>query len=110
MASGRLRLHDPCAQERKQRRSVSNAVAVCVLVQLRIPRPVTLVFNALALADATHLGAADDWPGSPPRSTRRRTGSGCAPVDLASGLGGCPIFAQDWFFSKLLGHVAEGGA
>ena len=51
MASGRLRLHDHCGQERKQRRSVAVGVAVGVLVQLRIPWPVPLVFNAPALAD-----------------------------------------------------------
>jgi hypothetical protein len=45
---------------------------------------------------------ADDWPGSAPQSTRRRTGSRCAPGDLASGLGGWPIFAEmAGFFSKL---------
>ena len=38
MASGRLRLHDHCAQERKQPNSLAVGGAVRVLVQLRIPR------------------------------------------------------------------------
>ena len=40
--------------------------------------------------------AADGLPGSAPRSTGRRTGSRCTPGDLATGLGSCPIFEQDW--------------
>ncbi|WP_457768016.1 class I adenylate-forming enzyme family protein [Cyanobium sp. ULC084] len=51
---------------------------------------------------ACESAAADGWPGSAPRSRRRRTGSRCAPVGLASGLGGWPILARAWFFSKLL--------
>ena len=36
-------------------------------------------------------------------------GAAALPVDLASGLGGCPIFPQDWFFSKLLILHADNG-
>jgi hypothetical protein len=47
--------------------------------------------------------AADGWSGSAPRLTRTRTGSRCAPGDLASGLSSWPIFAEvAGFFSKLL--------
>lgn len=45
----------------------------------------------------------DGWQECAPRSTRRRTNSRCAPVDLASRMGSCPIFVEvAWFFSKLL--------
>ena len=52
---------------------------------------------------ASGYAAADGPLGSAPQSTRWKTGSRCAPADLASQLGSWPIFAETTgFFSKLL--------
>ena len=51
MAAVAQKVHDQCVQERKQQHPVAVGVAVRVLVQLHIPRPVPLIFNAPPLPD-----------------------------------------------------------